>query len=68
MFCTPSWALITPWRLPEGETNFRWSVWRDGYRIQMGSGPHSTAEDCEVEALDFCWRELGSKPDKVTRL
>ncbi len=52
----------------EGQTDFRWSVWSDGFRIQMGPSPHSTAEDCEAQALEFCWRDLGHKPDKVTRL
>ncbi len=52
----------------EGETDFRWSVWSDGYRIQMGENVHSRADDCEAQALEFCWRDLGHKPDKVTRL
>ncbi len=52
----------------EGETDFRWSVWSDGYRIQMGENVRSRADDCEAQALEFCWRDLGHKPDKVTRL
>ncbi len=27
-----------------------------------------TPVDCEVEAVEFCWRKLGGKPDRVTRL
>ncbi len=61
-------VVIERWTNTEGETDFRWSVWSDGYRIQMGASPQSTAEDCEAQALEFCWRDLGQKPDKVTRL
>ncbi len=60
--------VIERWTNAEGQTDFRWSVWSDGHRIQMGPSPYSTAEDCEAQALEFCWRDLGHKPDKVTRL
>ncbi len=60
--------VIERWTNAKGGTDFRWSVWRDGYRIQMGPNAHSTADDCEAQALEFCWRDLGHKPDKVTRL
>ncbi len=60
--------VIERWTSAEGNTEFHWSVWRDGYRIQMGPSPHFTAEDCEAQTLEFCWRDLGHKPDKVTRL
>ncbi len=60
--------VIERWTIAEGETGFRWSVWSDGYRIQKGPSPHSMADGCEAQALEFCWRDLGHKPDKVTRL
>ncbi len=60
--------VIERWANAEGETDFRWSVWSDGYRIQMGARAHSTVEDCEAQAVEFCWRKLGRKPDRVTRL
>ncbi len=60
--------VIERWTNAEGITDFRWSVWSDGYRIQMWARPQSTVEDCEAQALEFCWRDLGHKPDKVTRL
>ncbi len=60
--------VIERWTNAEGETAFNWSVWDEGHRIQMGPNPHSTAEDCEAQALEFCWRDLGHKPDKVTQL
>ncbi len=61
-------VVIERWTNVEGKTDFRWSVWCDGYRIQMGENVHSRADDCEAQALEFCWRDLGQKPDKVTRL
>ena len=30
--------------------------------------PFTDADDCETEALEFCVKALGKKPDKVTRL
>ncbi len=60
--------VIERWTNAEGETDFRWSVWDEGHRIQMGDNVHSRADDCEVQALEFCWRDLGHKPAKVTRL
>ncbi len=60
--------MIERWTNAKGETDFRWSVWSNGSRIQSGPNLHSTVEDSEAEALEFCWRDLGHKPDKVTRL
>ncbi len=60
--------VIERWTNVEGETAFNWSVWGEGHRIQMGEITRRNAEDCEVEAVEFCWRKLGRKPDKVTRL
>ncbi len=34
----------------------------------LGENVHSRADDCEAQAVEFCWRKLGHKPDKVTRL
>ncbi len=45
--------VIERWTNAEGNTDFLWSVWRDGHRIQMGSNTHSTAEDCERKHLSF---------------
>ena len=59
---------IERWTNAEGETGFRWSVWDEGHRIQMGENVHSRADDCEAQAAEFCWRKLGRKPDRVTRL
>ncbi len=61
-------VVIERWTGPDGATEYRWSVWRDGYRIEMGGKAFTDADDCESEALDFCGKTLGEKPDKVTRL
>ena len=60
--------VIERWTNAEGKTDFRWSVWSDGRRIQMGENVHSRANDCEAQAIEFCWRKLGRRPDRVTRL
>ncbi len=53
---------------PSGTTEYRGSVWQDGHRIARGRKAFTDADDCEGEALEFCVRALGQKPDKVTRL
>ncbi len=60
--------VIDRWTNAEGQTAFNWSVWSEGHRIEMGENTRRNAEDCEAEATEFCWRKLGRKPDKVTRL
>ncbi len=58
--------VIERWTNAEGETDFRWSIWSDGNRIQIGQSPHSTTENCEAQALEFCWPKLGRKSDRTT--
>ncbi len=53
---------------PYSTTEYRCSVWQDGHRIATGRKAFTDADDCETEALDFCVKALGKKPDKVTRL
>ncbi len=60
--------IIERWTNADGATDFRWSVWRDGHRIQMGPNAHSSAEAGEREAREFGRRGLGYEPDKLTRL
>ncbi len=57
--------VIERWTNAEGKTGFRWSVWDEGHRIQMGENVHSRADDCEAQAVEFCWRKLGRKPDSA---
>ncbi len=61
-------VIIERWTRPDSATEYRWSVWRDGYRIEMGGKAFLDADDCETESLDFCVKALGQKPDKVTKL
>ncbi len=61
-------VVIERWTRSDSTTEYRWSVWRDGHRIEMGGKAFSDGDDCETEALDFCVKALGQKPDKVTRL
>jgi len=60
-------VVIERWGNLDKSTQFRWSIWRDGARVQMG-GPHPTAEESEAEAVDYCRRSLGRAPDRVERL
>ncbi len=60
--------VIERWANSEGGIAFHWTIWGEGHPIEMAENTHSSADDCEVEAVEFCWRELGRKPDKVTRL
>ncbi len=53
---------------PYSTTEYRSSVWLTGHRIARGRKAFTDADDCETEALDFCVKALGKKPDKVTRL
>ncbi len=59
--------IIERWTGLDGTTDYRWSVWIDGRRAQMG-GPHGTSEESEHEALAFCRLALNRDPDRVTRL
>ena len=61
-------VVIERWTGPDSTTEYRWSVWRNGYRIEMGNKAFSNSDNCENEALEFCWKELGQKPDKITKL
>ena len=60
-------VIIERWTARDGAVDFRWSLWRDGRRIQMG-GPHSSGELSEASALEFCRKTLDCPPDRITRL
>ncbi len=59
--------IIERWTNPDRTVDFRWSIWRDGRRVQMGDAS-PTAESSESEALEYCRRAIGRAPDRVTRL
>ena len=61
-------VIIERWTGPDGTTEYRSSVWQAGHRIARGRKAFTDADDCETEALEFCVKALGKKPDKVTRL
>jgi len=61
-------VIIERWTNADGQTDYRWSVWAAGHRVHMGPRVEQNADECEVGALEFCWRALGQKPDKITRL
>ncbi len=61
-------VIIELWTGPDSTTVHRWSVWLDSYRIEVGRKAFTDADDCETEALEFCVKALGKKPDKVARL
>ena len=60
-------VMIERWANPDGSTDHLWSLWRDGSRLQFGE-KHDNASDAEAEAVSFCQRALGVKPDRMTRL
>lgn len=59
--------VIERWQGLDGKTDFRWSVWHEGKRIQMG-GAFGEAAACEAEAQQFCLTAFGRPSDRVTRL
>jgi hypothetical protein len=59
--------IVERWTAGDGNTDFLWSLWRDGKRLTMG-GSHPTAEAAEAEARAFCAERLGRAPDRITRL
>ena len=60
-------VIIERWNDPDGSTDYVWSVWRNGNRIQM-SGTYPTSEAAEADASEFCAETLNGTPDRITRL
>jgi hypothetical protein len=59
--------VIERWQGLDGKVDYRWSVWDQGLRVQMG-GAFPEAGTCEAEAQAFCEAALGRQADRVTRL
>lgn len=59
--------MIETWKDPASGDSYRWSLWFEGKRIGMG-GPHKTSEESEREAVTACERQLGRRPNRITRL
>ena len=51
--------IIERWTNLNQSIDYRWSVWVDGRRVQMG-GPHKTADESEREGRANCRKELGA--------
>jgi hypothetical protein len=60
-------VIVERWIAADGKTDYLWSLWHVGKRIQMG-GSHDSADLAEAEARTFCQRNLGRPPDRITRL
>ena len=59
---------IERWTGFDGNTEYRWSLWSEGRRIQMGPHGFSSVGECEAEARDYCLRALGRNADRVSKL
>jgi hypothetical protein len=57
---------IESWSGPDGMA-YRWSLWRDGRRLAMGT-TYPTAAEAEAAATAACVLEFGMKPGRVTAL
>ncbi len=60
--------VIERWANSEGGIAFHWPIWGEGHPLEMAVNRPARADAGAGEAVEFCWRELGRKPDKVTRL
>jgi hypothetical protein len=60
-------VIVERWSNPDRSTDYRWSVWRGGSRVQMG-GPHDSAAASEREAIEFCRKSFQRAPDRIERL
>jgi hypothetical protein len=60
-------VIVERWSNPDKSTDYRWSVWRGGQRVQMG-GPHASADDSERDATEFCRKSFKRTPDRIEHL
>ena len=59
--------IVERWTGFDGSVDYRWSLWQDGKRLQMG-GPHASADASEREATEYCHKSFKRTPDRVERL
>ena len=59
--------IIERWIGPDGGTDFLWSLWDGGQRLQMG-GRFDSAEAAEAAARAYCRESLGRAPERVRLL
>ncbi len=53
-------VVIERWSRPDSTTEYRWSVWRDGHRIEMGGKAFSDGDDADIGARTSV---IGGKAD-----
>jgi hypothetical protein len=59
--------MIERWNNLDGTTEYQWSVWREGSRVEMG-GPYATGDAAEAAAYEYCDLKFGAEQATVTRL
>ena len=59
--------IIERWVEPGGATDYLWSVWDAGRRLQMG-GRFDSAEAAEAAARAYCLEAKGREPERVRLL
>ena len=59
--------MIEQWSSRDGTTDYIWSLWQNGKRVQIGNR-HKTPEAAESEARHFCRQAMRQEPDRVTHL
>ena len=60
-------VMIECWNNADGSSDYHWSVWQDGRRLEMG-GRFERAEDAESAARAHCQAAFGRQPDRVRQL
>jgi len=60
-------VIVERWTNLDKSTDYRWSVWRGGTRVEMG-GPHPSAEASEDAAVEYCRKSFKRAPDRIERL
>jgi hypothetical protein len=60
-------VIVERWGNPDKSTDYRWSIWRGGTRVQMG-GPHPSAEASERDAVEYCTKKFKRGPDRIEHL
>jgi hypothetical protein len=57
--------MIEKWSNRDGSVDFLWSLWDDGKRVTMG-GHFDSAAAAETAARQYCKKQLGAEPDRIT--
>ena len=60
-------VMIECWNNTDGSSDYLWSVWQDGRRLEMG-GHFDGKEEAEAAARAYCQATFGRQPDRVRQL